>query len=284
MSPDAFSHDQAVKNLIKAYPVEALEFLAEDVFAARGQPVGCEFLDPAVVKDDVAEPGPGQAMDLAIRYAFAAGTGVLILLVEHWSDATRLDLLRTARYYLDLCRRFPDDEILPIALVDDDRPHGLRDTVERGAMGRNFLSFCTRIVQVPAMDLVRFRSSCNRVALSFSPNMGGRFDRVEQVVHVAVEFKRQGDLEGFRKFFAFWVIEGRLDLNEQRRLRARFKEMEMPEIIQWWIEEGLEKGRIAGRLEGDRARALLDARRMLEHGIAWDVVTDVTGVTPEDLA
>ncbi|MBK8801863.1 MAG: hypothetical protein IPN71_07375 [Fibrobacteres bacterium] len=270
--------------MIKAYPVDALEFLAEDVFAARGQPMDCEFLDPAVVKEDVAEPGPGQAMDLAVRYAFASGTGVLILLVEHWSDATRLDLLRTARYYLDLCRRFPDDEILPIALVDDDRPHGLRDTVERGAMGRNFLSFCTRIVQVPAMDLVRFRSSCNRVALSFSPIMGGRFDRVEQVVHVAVEFKRQGDLEGFRKFFAFWVIEGRLDLNEQRRLRARFKEMEMPEIIQWWIEEGLEKGRIAGRLEGDRARALLDARRMLEHGIAWDVVTDVTGVTPEDLA
>lgn len=280
MSPHAFSHDQAVKNLIKAYPVDALEFLAEDVFAARGQPMDCEFLDPSVVKDDVAEPGPGQAMDLAIRYAFAAGTGVLILLVEHWSDATRLDLLRTARYYLDLCRRFPDDEILPIALVDDDRPHGLRDTVERGAMGRNFLSFCTRIVQVPAMDLVRFRSSSNRVALSFSPNMGGRFDRVEQVVHVAVEFKRQGDLEGFRKFFAFWVIEGRLNLNEQRRLRARFKEMEMPEIIQWWIEEGLEKG----RMEGDRARALLDARRMLEHGIAWNVVTDVTGVTPEDLA
>lgn len=75
-----------------------------------------------------------------------------------------------------------------------------------------------------------------------------------------------------------------MDLNEQRRLRARFKEMEMPEIIQWWIEEGLEKGRIAGRMEGDRARALLDARRMLEHGIAWNVVTDVTGVTPEDLA
>ena len=31
------------------------------------------------------------------------------------------------------------------------------------------------------------------------------------------------------------------------------------------------------------AKALEDARRMREHGIAWEVVTDITGVKPEDL-
>lgn len=320
MLPDAFSHDQAVKNLLKAYPAEALEFLAEDVVVAHGPSTDCEFLDTAVAKDDVAEPGPGQAMDLAIRYAFADGKSVVIVLVEHWSDAGKLDLLRTARYYLDLCRRFPDDEILPIALVDDVRPRELVDTIERGALGRAFFQFSTRIVQVPAMDLERFRTTCNRVALSFSPNMGGSFDRVEQVIHVALEFKRQLDLDGFRKFFAFWVVEGKLDINDQRRFDSRFKEMEMPEIIQWWIQEGLQEGRAKGLLqgleegrheglqagrqeglqagrqegrqegreegreEGARTRALQDARKMLEHGIAWAIVTDVTGVVPEDLA
>jgi hypothetical protein len=37
---------------------------------------------------------------------------------------------------------------------------------------------------------------------------------------------------------------------------------------------GIEKGRLASKLE--------DARRMREHGIAWNVVTDITGVKPED--
>jgi len=55
----------------------------------------------------------------ALRFEYSDGQALLVVLVEHWSSASKLDLLRTARYYLDLCRRFPTDEVLPIALVDD---------------------------------------------------------------------------------------------------------------------------------------------------------------------
>ena len=278
-----FSHDQAVKNLLKAYPEEALEFLAEDVITAHGRPVQVEFLDPAVAKDDVAEPGPGMAMDLAIRYVFADGRGVLFVLVEHWSSANKLELLRTARYYLDLCRRFLSDEILPIALVDDDRVCELTDTVQRGALGDTFLSFRTRIVQVPALDLDRFRLTRNRVALSFLPNMRGDLDAVERVLHVTMAFQLQDDSEGLRKFFAFWVVEGRLQVAQQVDLNRRLKEMGMPEIIEWWLEEGHAKGRLEGLEEGIRASKREDARKMLAEGFGWDVITRITGLKPEDL-
>ena len=291
-SGESFSHDQAVKNLLKEYPIEALEFLAEDVVAIHGTPASVEFLDTAVTKDDTAEQGPGMAMDLAIRYVFADGLGVLFVLVEHWSDARRLDLLRTARYYLDLCRRFPSDEILPIALVDDDRPHALTDTVSRGAIGETFLAFHTRIVQVPALDLERYRTTRNRVALSFTPNMHGNFDRVERVIEVAVAFQRQDDTNGYRKFFAFWVVEGRLKVEEQITLDRRLKEMEMPYIIQKWKQEGLEEGRAEGKAEGKtegleeglRQARCENARRMLAKGYAWSDITEITGIHPEDLA
>jgi len=276
---EPFSHDQAVKNLIKSYPEEALEFLASDVIAAHGHPVDVEFLDTTVAKDDAAEPGPGQAMDLAIRYGFADGHGVLFVLVEHWSSADRLDLLRTARYYLDLCRRFPDDEILPIALVDDDRPRELSDAVERGALGVSHLRFQTRIVQVPALRLEHFRETANRVALSFTPNMAGTFDRVEQVVRVAIGFRDRHDMTGYRKFFAFWVVEGRLKLEDQSILDRRLKEMDMPEIIDWWRQEGIELGKV----EGMRQKALEDARKLVEHGVSWQIITSATGVKLEDL-
>ena len=279
MSPQQFSHDQAVKNLIKRYPVEALEFLAEDVIAAHGVPSGVEFLDSSVSKDDTAEPGPGQAMDLAIRYTFADDRGVLFVLVEHWSSADKLDLMRTARYYLDLCRRFPSDEILPIALVDDERPRELVDQFQRGASGEVFLSFRTRIVQVPALELSRYRHSRNRVALSFSPNMRGAGNAVDQVLRVAQEFYRQQDEAGFKTFFAFWVVEGRLRVEDQNELNRRMKEMDRPIIMDWLFEEGHEKG----VEQGAKAARLADARKMREHGIALDVILDITGVTEAEL-
>jgi hypothetical protein len=311
MPSEQFSHDQAVKNLLKDYPAEALEFLAEDVVQAHGMPTTIEFLDTTVAKDDVAQPGPGQSMDLAIRYGFEDGESTIMLLVEHWSDAGKLDLLRTASYYLDLVRRFPNEEILPIALVDDDRPRVLVDTVERHAQGVSHFHFRTRIVQVPALDLERYRHTRNRVALSFSPNMSGNFDRVDQVMLVAFAFRDCGDLQGFRKFFALWIVEGRLELDQQREVKQRLKEYDMPEIMEWFRQEGIElgkaegvalgkaegialgkaegvalgkaEGKAEGIAEGIRAKAQEDARKLLEHGVSWEIITSATGVMPQDL-
>lgn len=303
MSSSPFSHDQAVKNLIKDYPEEALEFLAEDVVQTLGRPVEVEFLDTGVAKEDVAQPGPGQSMDMAIRYRFRDGSRAILLLVEHWSDAGKLDLLRTATYYLDLVKRFPDEVVLPVALVDDDRPRQLTDTASREAFGILHFLFHTRIIQIPTLDLERFRHTANRVALSFTPNMAGPFDRADRVMQVAIGFRDQGDLAGFRKFFAFWVVEGRLQLEDQREVKQRLKEMDMPEIMEWFREEGIAlgkqegvalgkaegkiegklEGKLEGKMEGIREKALEDARKMREHGIDWAIVTDVTGIFPKDL-
>jgi len=281
-----FSHDQAVKNLLKRYPFDALEFLAPDIWKARGRPGSVEVVDAAVAKDDAAEPGPGQAMDLALRFHYSEGPGLLVVLVEHWSSAAKLDLLRTARYYLDLCRRFADDEILPIALVDDDRPYELENTVERGASGHPYLTFETRLVQVPALEMEAYRSTCNRVALSFLPNMRGSRG-VDSVLDVALAFLQAGDQDGVRLLFAFWVVEGRLNIVEQRELNQRLREHEMPEIMDWLREEGIEIGRTAGVEEGIekgiRATKLEDARKMMARGYDWNAITDITGIGPEDL-
>jgi len=226
-------------------------------------------------------------MDLALRFEYPKGQALLVVLVEHWSSAGKLDLLRTARYYLDLCRRFPQDEVLPIALVDDDTPHDLESSVLRGAYGYPYLIFETRLVQIPALEMDAYRRTSNRVALSFLPNMRGSHG-VESVLDVTLAFFRAGDPEGVRLLFAFWVIEGRLDVVEQRELNQRLRERDMPEIMDWLREEGIEiglsKGRMEGMEKGVRSTKLEDARRMRNHGIPWEIITDVTGLKPEDLA
>ncbi|QQS06487.1 MAG: hypothetical protein IPK50_06200 [Fibrobacterota bacterium] len=47
--------------------------------------------------------------------------------------------------------------------------------------------------------------------------------------------------------------------------------------------EGKAEGLNEGELKGKRTQALADARKMREHGISWEIITDVTGIGPEDL-
>ncbi|MBK9579820.1 MAG: hypothetical protein IPK50_16595 [Fibrobacterota bacterium] len=47
--------------------------------------------------------------------------------------------------------------------------------------------------------------------------------------------------------------------------------------------EGKAEGKAEGIAEGMREKALANTRKMLEHGIAWAIITDVTGIRPEDL-
>ena len=96
-----------------------------------------------------------------------------------------------------------------------------------------------------------------------------------------------GTWQVFASFFAFWVVEGRLHELDQSRVLRRFKELEMPIIMEWLrqegIEIGLERGVRQGLDQGIRQKAFEDARRMLGHDISWAIITDVTGIRPEDL-
>ncbi|HXP89903.1 MAG TPA: hypothetical protein VN931_03125 [Fibrobacteria bacterium] len=100
---------------------------------------------------------------------------------------------------------------------------------------------------------------------------------------MTIAFLQAGDPDGVRLLFAFWVVEGRLDSMQQDDLNQRLKERDMPEIIDWWRQEGIDIGLSKGRTEGVLANKMENARKMREHGIAWEIVTDVTGIKPEDL-
>jgi hypothetical protein len=113
--------------------------------------------------------------------------------------------------------------------------------------------------------------------------MRGDLDPVERVLHVTMAFQLQDDSEGLRKFFAFWVVEGRLQVAQQVDLNRRLKEMGMPEIIEWWLEEGHAKGRLEGLEEGIRASKREDARKMMAEGCEWSFITRITDIRPEDL-
>jgi predicted transposase/invertase (TIGR01784 family) len=69
------------------------------------------------------------------------------------------------------------------------------------------------------------------------------------------------------------------------------KEIDMPEIMEWFKQEGLEEGYERGIEQGiergiergARASKLEDARKLEEHGVSWTIITSATGIKPEDL-
>jgi predicted transposase YdaD len=49
------------------------------------------------------------------------------------------------------------------------------------------------------------------------------------------------------------------------------------------IEKGIERGIEQGIAAGIQAKALENARKLVEHGVSWEIITSATGVKPEDL-
>ena len=273
------SHRLAVNNLLLHYPLDAFEFLVPDLWASRGRP---GFVDPIHLlstRESPFDKGQEQVTHLSLRFGFEYGRAVLVVVYQQRGNAFQLDLLPAASHYLDILRRFPEDEILPIVLFDDDRAAARADTFVHGAAGDSYLIFRTRIVQIRALELARFWQSRNRIALSFSPGMVSNCNRIDKVLRVAMAFRDLGDCEGLYRHFGLWVEEGRLSVEEQKELNRRMKEDEMSEIIDWWVQEGFEDGFSRGRSQANKE----SARRMLERGCHWEFITEITEVRPEDL-
>jgi predicted transposase YdaD len=72
-------------------------------------------------------------------------------------------------------------------------------------------------------------------------------------------------------------------LQQELALLATNEYKEAGVLIQYFEKKGLEQGIEQGLEQGLRRNAMDNARKMLEHGIEWKVVTDVTGIRPEDL-
>ena len=103
-----------------------------------------------------------------------------------------------------------------------------------------------------------------------------------------------------RLFFAFWIVEGSLTVNEQHEVKQRLKEMDMPMNLERPIGieasasmrndylqdfmNGFAEGFAKGYEIGRRTASLEHARKVAELGVSWEIITSAIGIKPEDLA
>ena len=115
------SVDQAIKDLIADFPKDSWQFLLPDMAEKYGDPIDWKVESPQTRKTDYRKKG--FVMDVPISYTFQGGESVtMVVLFEHWSTTRSVDILRTARYVLDLMVRFPGHQVIPVAVVTDSEP------------------------------------------------------------------------------------------------------------------------------------------------------------------
>ncbi|MBK9577448.1 MAG: hypothetical protein IPO40_10250 [Fibrobacteres bacterium] len=283
--PSSLSLDQAIKELLQLCPVDTLSFLLPEVPATRGDPVSWQFHNVQVRKKDLARKG--LVMDLNIEFSFEEGPPLLLVLVEHWSTARSVDLLRTAQYFLDLSSRFPEHQIVPVALVTEPDTAPIVDSFSRSALGQEFLRFSTRVVQLSTVDAAQWTRARNLVAATMLMVMGGALARQEKLFATIRFFQQHPNEDETRLLFPLLSQLGRLNPEEHAMTIKYLTQLPKPLFMVMMEEqansEGLAKGMEKGMALGHREKALEDARKMREHGISWDIITDVTGIHPQEL-
>ena len=159
------SADQIIKNLVRDYPEDALDFFKPEITAKYGKPVKIDFNIQEVKKHSHFDRN--MKNDIAVTYTFEDDRRVVLVLVEHWSDRAKFDIYRFAHYMIDLGRRFPGTEILPVALFTDRSEKWLkqpeRELVIR-CLDETYLHFRYDLIRMKNHEAERYIDTKNKFA------------------------------------------------------------------------------------------------------------------------
>lgn len=191
------SEDRGLKELFTSYPFETVEVFVPELLAQRGKPASVEAIQQEQPLPDLGEPS--RFLDVALLCTWANGAQAVILLVEHWSEARKVDLRRVLWYYAALGLKHPAAEVFPIVLVTDRTAREVPGRLESIVAGQRVLDFTVRVFRIVEADLPRLRSLQNRVAsmlLALAIQ-----DAVEAALAVMTAMARApGPLDDLRRF------------------------------------------------------------------------------------
>jgi hypothetical protein len=270
------SLDQSIKDLLTRYPVDAWRFLLPDLARKLGDPVSWEFLRSETRKHDLQRKG--YVMDLPIRYRFTKGRElVVVVLVEHWATSRSVNLHRTAHYVLDLMERDPGCPVVPVALVTDLKPGKIPERLQLDDLGGGepILTFRHRTQVVAQEDLMAWHRRSNVVAAVLTMALCGVMPSADRARLAFLDLEKLVDAEEVQRLSPLVFQVGKLDADEQERIKAMKSTLPEPHFFKLLKAEGEAVGKAESSLE--------TARKLLEHGVSWNIITSSTGIKPADL-
>ncbi len=276
-----------IKNLIRDYPEDALEFFEPEIYQRYGKPVSIDFH----IQENKKHHHRDLKLinDIAVIYRFENRKNLVLTLVEHWSQKAKFDIHRFAHYLIDLDFQFPGYEILPVALFTDESKkwrNDIRREITITCLDKVYMSFTFRLIRMKDHEAEKYRNTKNRFLAVLRSAM--RWDRADKIF-LAIDFiKNYTEIEKEIKTVIknIDIIEYYLHINnsEKKMITDIIEEKEESNMI---VEElmkrgeikGIEKGKNEGILEG-RIKA---ARKMRLKGFSIEDIIDITELSEEVL-
>jgi hypothetical protein len=244
-------------------------------------------------------------LDLVAKVMPKNGTAAAYLIVFIEAQGKRQPdfLARIFRYFALLHIKF-GTVVIPIVVYSDlsRKPLAQRWTrYELGFAGHRFLDFRFLAVHPSSMPVREYLNSHNpaQLALAARMNLGKedmvkiKLDLLRQMWHLAMTeeqiehavryleaYLEAKDSEAFQRELTLLAQQ---EYREAGMLIEHFRNIGLTEGRAEGRLQGREEGREEGLAEGIRAKALEDARKLVEHGVSWEIITSATGVKPEDL-
>ena len=303
--------DEMIKNLVRDYPLDALEFLKPEIIQKYGKPVEISFVIQEVKKHSHYDKNLKN--DIAVCYSFGKNRRVVLVLIEHWSDKAKFDIHRFAQYTIDLSKRFPEAEILPVALFADrsEKWHKQPDAeLKVGCFGKEYLSFRYQLVRLKDHQAEQYRKTKNRFIAVLRSAM--RYE-TDKKLSLAVEWiqdygyiekdirlieKNLVIMEYFleitepEKEIIIEMMEERRDSNMiVQELKRRGYQEGMEEGVQQGIQKGIQQGVQQGIREGmgkGIQQGKLEAKRetamaLLHEDMSAEKISKITGLSVEEI-
>lgn len=261
---DEVSEDRGLKELFTAYPFETVEVFVPELIAQRGRPASIAAVQQESPLPDLGEPS--RFLDVALLCSWKDGTQAVILLVEHWSEARKVDLARVLWYYAALRLKHPGAEVFPLVLVTDRSAREVPSRLESSLAGQQILDFTVRVISIGPSDLPRLRSLQNRVAAMLQAL--AIQDAVEAALAVMMAMQAApGPLDDLRRFLPLAQKLARMQDSDEPRFRRRLREEPtMGNMLDELVNEANAKGEARGEARGEANGKIAELRRLVAKG------------------
>ena len=265
--PQDVSEDRGLKALFSTYPGETLEVFVPELLAERGTPTRIETLQQEVPLPNLGEPS--RFLDVALLATWTDGSQAVILLIEHWSEARKVELTRVLWYTTALAVRHSGAAILPVILVTEPTADPVPDRLTWRIIGREVLDFRVQVVQVGPADLPRLRRLQNHVAalfLALALRSSGPIAAAVAAMLAMADLPTT--LDDLRRFLPLAVKLARIHTSELPLFYTQLRQ----ENHMWTIFDELEaeakaKGEAKGKAEGKAEGVILALRDLVAQGI-----------------
>ena len=215
------SEDRGLKELFTSYPFETVEVFVPELLAQRGRPTSVVALQQELALPDLGDPS--RFLDVALQCTWADGSSTILVLVEHWSEARKVELNRVLWYVAGLRLRHDGVEVIPVVLVTDRSAQVVPDRLTSTPLGRQVLDFRVQVTRIGPADLPRLRSLQNRVAAMLQAL--AIHDAVEATLAVMMAMQAApGRLDDLRRFLPLAQKLARMHDNDEARFRQRLRE------------------------------------------------------------